>query len=110
MDHNTDDIVKVASGSLIEINELTEVLHEAGIVARVVGDDLTGGLGTLIPGSVELWVLATDAQRAEQIVAAERENADHKAHSHEHPKFPHPVSDPKPDPKHGPHRNPEPRR
>lgn len=57
MFNDTDDIVKAATGTLVEMNELAGRMQDAGIPCRVVGDDLTAGLGTAIPGSVELWVM-----------------------------------------------------
>ena len=64
---NSDDVVKVATGTLIEMTSLAELLKDEGIVCRVVGDDLTAGLGSTMPGSVELWVSAADANRANKI-------------------------------------------
>lgn len=68
MYHDTHDIVKAAYGTLVEMSELAEELREAGIECRVVGDDLTAGLGTAIPGSVEVWIKTEDEQRAAKIV------------------------------------------
>jgi hypothetical protein len=51
-------------------------LADEGIHGRVVGEDLTAGLGTAFPGSVELWVLRKDAERGAEVLralAAERE-------------------------------------
>jgi hypothetical protein len=42
---------------------------------RVVGDDLTAGLGTALPDSVELWVFRADAEAAEAEMAARFHNA-----------------------------------
>ncbi|MBX3401449.1 MAG: hypothetical protein KF873_22165 [Gemmataceae bacterium] len=95
----SDDVVKVAVGTLAEINEQAGRLHADGVRCRVVGDDITAGLGTMIPGSVELWVLAADADRAAAILSGEFDAPDR-------PKFPHPTSDPKPDRGDGPHHFP----
>ena len=65
MSTDPNDIVRVATGSQVEIELHQQTLREAGITSRVVGDDLTGGLGTAMPGSVELWVHASDAPRAQ---------------------------------------------
>lgn len=65
----TDDIVKLATGSLVDMQLLANELSAEGIPARTVGDDLTAGLGTAMPGSVELWVRTADVQRAEATIA-----------------------------------------
>ena len=108
MDHQLDDVVKVAAGSLLEMNLLAEVLRDSGITGRVVGDDLSAGLGAAMPDSVELWVLAADATRAAEIIAADLQH--HHRHRGESAEFPRPESDPKPDRSQGPHHFPEPRR
>jgi hypothetical protein len=108
----SDDVVKVASGSLIEMNILEEVLKEAGIPSRVVGDDLTAGLGTATPGTVELWVTSENAKRATKVLAEDeiRVEEEEKRDKHAHQKFPPPKSDAKPDRSKGPHHFPEPHR
>ena len=63
-----DDIVCVASGSLIQVENWHELVQAAGIGSRIVGDDLAGGLGTALPNSVELWVHRADAQGAEAAI------------------------------------------
>jgi hypothetical protein len=50
-------------------------LQAAGIPCRVVGDYLSSGLGDIPPVTAELWVRKRDLDRAEEIVAAARENA-----------------------------------
>ena len=70
MTHNPDDIVRVADGPLVQVEIWQGVLREAGIVSQVVGTDLSAGLGTAIPGSVELWVHRSDAVRAEDVLRA----------------------------------------
>ncbi len=109
MINHSDDVVKVATGTLIEMTSLAELLKDEGIVCRVVGDDLTAGLGSTIPGSVELWVGAADANRASKILFDTEGH--HKKHGKPLPNaFPHPKSDPKPDRTQGSHHNPEPHR
>lgn len=109
MINNSDDVVKVATGTLIEMTSLAELLKDEGIVCRVVGDDLTAGLGSTMPGSVELWVGAADANRANKILFDTEGH--HKKHGKPLPNaFPHPKSDSKPDRTQGPHYNPEPHR
>ena len=63
-----DDLVKVAAGSLIEIQSWCDVLRAAGIECRVVGD-LATGPGTTRPDPVELWVHRADAEAAEAEMA-----------------------------------------
>ena len=109
MIHNSDDVVKVATGTLIEMTNLAKLLKEEGIVCRVVGDDLTAGPGSTMPGSVELWVSDANANRASKILSDIEGH--HKRHGQPIPNaFPHPESDPKPDRTQGPHHRPEPHR
>jgi hypothetical protein len=109
MVESSDDVIKVATGTQIEMNLLADALKETGITSRVVGDDLTAGLGTIMPGTVELWVISADAQRAADIIRAAQDH--HKKHGTNAPhKFPHPESDPNPDQSQGPHHSPEPYR
>jgi hypothetical protein len=100
-----DDIVKVADGSLAEVEAWGVALRAAGIECRVVGDHLTAGFGSAIPGSAELWVHHLHAAIARDILAG------HDASPANHG---HPVSDPKPDPTKelphgGPHHSRRPR-
>jgi hypothetical protein len=100
MFEDTDEIVRASTGTLSEINAQAGQLEAAGIRCRVVGDDLTAGLGTLLPGSVELWVHAADGERAAAVLAGQ-DIPEPRA------RFPHPTSDPKPDRTDGPHHFPE---
>ena len=75
MTRHTDDLVKVAAGALIEVRAWADVLQGAGILYRVVGDDLTAGLGTALPESVELWVFRADAEAAEAEMATRFHNS-----------------------------------
>jgi hypothetical protein len=61
----TDEIVKFATGTLVELEALREALADAGVGANIVGDELATGLGSTLPGSVELWVKRGDVVRAE---------------------------------------------
>jgi hypothetical protein len=93
MDRNPDDVVRVFSGTLIEVEMYQQVLDDAGIQSKVVGDELgSAGLGTVLPGSVELWVHQNDLEKA---VAAIKRDEEGKRHPHGG-KHPHPTSDPKP--------------
>lgn len=64
------DVVRVASGSLVEVELWQAALTEAGIESRVVGDDLSAGLGTALPAAIELWVKEEDVPRAEGVIRA----------------------------------------
>ncbi len=66
---NSNDVVCVATGTLIEIQTRHGALRAAGIESRVVGDHLTAGLGTALPGTVELWVNRDDLRAAMQQLA-----------------------------------------
>jgi hypothetical protein len=83
-----DEVVKVYSGPLVEVEVYQRVLKESGIDSRVVGTDLTASFGSAIPDSIELWVHRGDAEKA---VAAIQREQDRKAHSdtggrrHPHP-------------------------
>jgi hypothetical protein len=70
-------------------------LNEAGIESRVVGTELTAGLGTAIQDSIELWVHKGDAEKA---LAALRYAEDHKGETEKAP-APHgiPQSERRPD-------------
>jgi len=89
MTERPDDLVQVATGELTAVQVLGNALEDAGIQARVVGGDLTAGLGTALPGSVELWVHRNDAVAAEKVIAG------HRPHTPQ--SYGHPTSDPKPD-------------
>jgi hypothetical protein len=68
----TDHIVEVYSaGNIVEAQALAEVLEEAGVAARVVGDMLGNAAGLLPPTSASprVWVRAADETRAQEIVA-----------------------------------------
>lgn len=105
MTNDPNDIVRIASGTLVEMTALQNELEDAGVPCRVVGDDLTAGLGSTLPGSVELWIHRSDAVRAEALIAGSEKHAHHSK-----PKFPHPESDAKPGRPQGPHHQPEPHR
>lgn len=59
------DIVCVSTGTLTEMQTRHDALSAVGIESRVVGDHLTAGLGTTLPGTVELWVHRVDVGSAE---------------------------------------------
>jgi hypothetical protein len=90
-----DEIVKLASGENSEVQIWGGALNVAGIKFRIVGDELTAGLGTTLPGSVEIWVHQNDIEAARHALQSDRDNSGRQ-------KFGHPTSDPKPDHSRGP--------
>lgn len=64
MNDDRDEVVRIAAGPLIDVELWQATLGEAGIESRVVGTELTGGLGTAIQDSIELWVHKGDAEKA----------------------------------------------
>ncbi|HEY2784989.1 MAG TPA: hypothetical protein VGJ05_08445 [Fimbriiglobus sp.] len=61
---SADNIVKFATGTLVEMEALREALAEAGVTAKIVGDELATGVGSTLTGSIELWVRQDDAEKA----------------------------------------------
>jgi hypothetical protein len=70
----TDEIVKFATGTLVEMEALREALADAGVSSNIVGDELVAGFGSTLTGSVELWVKQADAEKA-KAAAAEYEKS-----------------------------------
>ncbi len=95
MSDELEEVVKLATGTMVQIEVWQQVLLDAGVKSHTVGNDLTAGIGTaLVGGTVELWVKKADLAQAE---AALKYAEAHRGHSPvEH--GPHgPVgSDPKP--------------
>lgn len=69
MSHDEDNIVKVASGSIVEVELWQQTLTQAGITCKVVGNELSSGLGTALPDAVELWVHESRAAKAQELIA-----------------------------------------
>jgi len=69
------DVVKFATGTLVEMEALREALADAGVSAQVVGDELATGLGSTLPGSVELWVKDADVPKARAAATAYQKTA-----------------------------------
>ena len=61
----TDNVVKFATGTFVEMEALREALADAEVKATVVGDDLATGIGSALTGSVELWVKQADVTKAQ---------------------------------------------
>lgn len=102
MTADPNDLVPVRAGSLTEIQLWHDRLRAVGIESRVVGDNLTAGLGTVLPGSVELWVHRADAVAAEAAIARDDEYHRREPESHPIPPHGHSESAPKPDRSRGP--------
>lgn len=66
------DVEAVYSGPLELVEIFQGLLQEAGITARVVGTDLSAGLGSAFPSSTELWVNKPDFDRAAALIAEEQ--------------------------------------
>jgi len=93
MSHDPNDVVNVYSGSLMAVEARHQVLTEAGVKSKVVGSDLSGSFGSVLPASVELWVHSGDVEKATAAILA----YEHKKTPKHHTDHPHPTSDPKPD-------------
>ena len=101
-----DDIVQVASGSLVEVELWQTALTEAGIESRVVGTELSAGLGSAFPTSTELWVHRSDLDKATAAIRyAQEHGGEESQQEHGHPKsdrvpesphIPHPKTNPNP--------------
>ncbi|HJZ60234.1 MAG TPA: DUF2007 domain-containing protein [Gemmataceae bacterium] len=94
MSDNADDVVKVADGDMVAMELYRQALADAGIQAQVVGEALGAGMGTAIPGSVELWVRGADAEKAQEVISNWDEEQAQPRREPAH--YPHPQSDPKP--------------
>lgn len=70
MNDEANDIVCLTSGSLTQVQILHNLLRTAGIESRVVGDYRTAGLGTAIPGTIELWIHSGHAAAAAEVALA----------------------------------------
>jgi hypothetical protein len=68
MSDTQHDVVMVASGNMPQVEVWKMALADEGIDGRVVGEELTAGLGTAIPESVELWVRQADFERASEVL------------------------------------------
>jgi hypothetical protein len=75
MTQHSADLVMVAAGALIEVRAWADVLREAGILYRLVGDDPAAMPGDAPLDSVELWVRSADAEAAEAEMAARFHNS-----------------------------------
>jgi hypothetical protein len=84
--HPESEIVKVATGNLVEVEFWREALAAAQIPAQVLGADLSAGLGSALPGSVELWVPKEhQSQAIAAIQLAQSQTSAEPSVAHEHP-------------------------
>jgi Putative prokaryotic signal transducing protein len=104
------ELLRVSTGSLTQVQYMRELLENAGIESQVVGDNLTAGLGTALPDSVELWIHRNDATAAEAALAGAEKHHQWNPESHPVPSHGHPVSDHKPDHSRGPQHGAPPHR
>jgi hypothetical protein len=90
--NDDEELVKIATGELVEIEMYQRALKEAGIRSKVVGQDLDASFGSALLGSMELWVWESDAEKA---AAAIRYLEEHKGQPErpEPPQFGPPESD-----------------
>lgn len=93
MTRDPHDVVKVASGEIVQIQMYQQALTEAGIESKVVGLALEASFGSALSNSIELWVNQADAEKA---IAAIRLYEDEKGQKESHHKHSHPKNDPKP--------------
>lgn len=91
MSSDKNDVVRVAAGEMMAMENYKQKLSERGIEARIVGEALLASFGSAIPASVELWVHKGVAARAEEIIQGL--DSGHGKPAAEHQKFPHPTSD-----------------
>ena len=107
MSDDPDDVVKVYAGSYEVVETYQQILKEAGIESRVVGEALTSVFGSAIPDTVELWVHRRDGEKA----TASIQKYERPSQEHTHQRHTHPTDAPKPGaaPKHKePYVNPNP--
>ena len=84
MDWQHDEVVRVASGPTVQVELWQQVLKDAGIDSRVVGEDLNASFGTALSRATELWVHKSDYDRALKLLEeAEAEAAERDRESGE---------------------------
>jgi hypothetical protein len=92
MSHDPNDVVKVYSGTTQTVETYQQILKEAGIESRVVGEALTSVFGSAIPDTVELWVHRRDGENA----AAAIKRYEGRSQEENRERHSHPTNAPKP--------------
>ncbi len=64
MSRDPNDVVRVYSGPLTEVESYQQVLRESGIDSKVVGTDLSASFGSALSDSIELWIHNGDMEKA----------------------------------------------
>jgi hypothetical protein len=71
MKNDSEDIVELAKvPTAQEAHMLAQALEDEGIPARVVGDFLDAGMGSLNAVPAEVWVKQTDLEKARALYTA----------------------------------------
>lgn len=96
MTQDPNDVVRVYAGSPVMAALYQVALDEAGVTSRMVGAELVGTLGSLVPAEVELWVHRGDQRKAEDAIDRESRPGGGSDQPRQH--FPHPTDTPKPAP------------
>ncbi|MFO0825488.1 MAG: hypothetical protein U0792_20605 [Gemmataceae bacterium] len=86
MSRDPNDVVRVYSGPLSEVEMYQQVLREAGIESKVVGTDLSAGMGSVLSNPIELWIHSGDMDKA--IAAVKQHEADKNVPEHKQWKHP----------------------
>jgi hypothetical protein len=93
MSRDPQEVVRVFAGPLFEAEAYQQVLKEAGIESKVVGTDLSAGLGSALPATIELWVHQGDGDRAIAAIKYHNEQMGRREAGQPHP---HPTDSGKP--------------
>jgi hypothetical protein len=90
MNPDPNEVVSVFRGTTVEAETFQQVLADAGIEGKVVGEALTASFGTALQGSVELWVHQKDADKA---IAAIKFAEEQRGRREPGEGFPHPTAE-----------------
>src|SRR5262245_13343186 len=93
MSRDPNDVVRLYAGPMVIVEEYQQVLAEAGIEAKVVGEALLASFGSAIPDSVELWVHSADLEKAKAAIERFEQQRPQENQRQQHPR---PTSDAKP--------------
>ncbi|MBA4188736.1 MAG: hypothetical protein C0467_12120 [Planctomycetaceae bacterium] len=86
MSRDPNDVVRVYSGPLSEVEAYQQVLRETGIESKVVGTELSASFGSALSGSIELWIHNSDMDKAVAAIKLfEAEKGKKEQQGHEHP-------------------------